>query len=487
MPNKVYASGNFCVNPTNANYMAGNIVQYDLDLDFEKQYTNVLTAPSFPTNMIAQHLSFEGIETNNNQVVVIGCSGNKYINTTVVPDTAFLTRAHLQCFSRNSNTGDLTSSWHKTLELYQYQSDNTPYGPAANPASPFGYYRVTKATKSTTRQSINSTEIYVIGDVEIGLNATYVGTSTPENWVQQSVPSNSDVTTTQGGTNGQTTTIVTHSSNSLIEPGMEMYESTFYPTGGPRVINVINSTSFQVNQQVNIFGNRTLTFRIPNEYKITLNQAVSSVSKNQTISFKASLYGNGGWSFIQMDNDYIYTATTGSFVELKSPYYNQKIYGVYGGYEKNSNGDWVNKSVNTQAVIAKFNITNGNIVWIKKFEFNGVSKAFTDLKLRGDTLYAAFSGYDSSAAGDYNFCKINTLDGFVWNGSGLFTSGNLTVGENNGNYRDVTSSYTVTVVDSVNDLSVTPSSGTTTLQATSLSTDASSNIWVDTSQTIYDN
>ena len=80
-----------------------------------------------------------------------------------------------------------------------------------------------------------------------------------------------------------------------------------------------------------------------------------------------------------------------------------------------------------------------------------------------------------------------TLDGFVWNGSGLFTSGNLTVGENNGNYRDVTSSYTVTVVDSVNDLSVTPSSGTTTLQATSLSTDASSNIWVDTSQTIYDN
>lgn len=486
MPNKVYASGNFCIDPTNTNCMAGNIVQYDLDLDFEKQYTNVLTAPSSPTNMIAQHLSFQGIETNNNQVVTIGCSGDKYINTTFVPGTAFLTRAHLQCFSRNSNTGDLTSSWHKTLELYQYQSDNAPYGPASNPASPFGYHRVTKATKLTTRQSVNSAEIYVIGDVETGLNATYAGTSTPENWVKESAPSNSDITTTQGGTNGITTTIVTHSSNSLIEPGMEMYESTFYPSGGPIVVNILNSTAFQVNYPINILGSRTLTFRIPNEYKITLNQAVSSVPKNQTISFKASLYGNGGWSFIQMDDDYIYTATTGSFVELQSPYYNQKIYGVYGGYKYSEGewpfpGSWVNKSENTRAVIAKFNITDGSIVWIKKFEFTSLYKAFTDLKLRGSTLYAAFGA-------DYNFCKINALDGSVWNGSGIFTSSSMINGTNNGNYRDVTSDYAVTVtVDSVNDLSITPSVGITTLQETNLPTDASSNIWVDTSQTIYDN
>ena len=486
MSNTVYASGNFCVSPQ-LNYMAGNIVQYDLDLNFEKQYTNVLTAPSFPTNMIKQNLSFQGIETNNDKVVAAGCSGNVYINTTTVPDTAFLTRAHLQCFSRDSNTGDLTSSWHKTLELYQYQSDNTPYGPASNPASPFGYYRVTKATKLTTRQSVNSTEIYVIGDVEIGLNATYLGTSTPDAYVESTVLSNSDVTTTQGGTNGQTTSIVTHSSNSLIEPGMEMYESTFYPSGGPIVVSVISNTSFQVNQQINIFGNRTLRFRIPNEYKITLNQAVFSVPKNQTISFKASLYGNGGWSFIQMDNDYIYTATTGSFVELQGPYYNQKIYGVYGGYQENSNGNFIGKDLDTKAVIAKFNITDGSIVWIKKFEFDGVSKAFTDLKLKGSTLYAAFSGYDSSAAGDYNFCKISALDGSVWNGSGLFTSSSMINGTNNGNYRDVTSDYAVTVVDSVNDLSITPSLGTTTLQETNLSTDASSNIWVRTSQNIYDN
>ena len=165
----------------------------------------------------------------------------------------------------------------------------------------------------------------------------------------------------------------------------------------------------------------------------------------------AATDGNPGFNHVEMDDEFIYAATQYS--------------GYSDGNFKNPNFIWKNQVI---AVIACFRISDGNIMWIKKFTvgsttFGTPAKAITGLTLRPDALYAAFA-YQGNNAG-YDYLKINPTNGFVTTQSDIVVSSNMTSGSSTGNYSIVTPSD-FDFMSSFTDLSETVTG--TTLEATDL-------------------
>lgn len=161
--------------------------------------------------------------------------------------------------------------------------------------------------------------------------------------------------------------------------------------------------------------------------------------------------GNPGFNHVEMDNEFIYAATQYS--------------GFSDGNFKNPNFIWKNQVI---AVIACFRISDGNIMWIKKFTIGSTAastpvKAITGLTLRPDALYAAFA-YQGNNAG-YDYLKINPTNGFVTTQSDIVVSSNMTSGSSTGNYSIVTPTD-FDFMSTFTDLSETVTG--TTLEATDL-------------------
>ena len=166
----------------------------------------------------------------------------------------------------------------------------------------------------------------------------------------------------------------------------------------------------------------------------------------------AATDGNPGFNHVEMDNEFIYAATQYS--------------GYSDGNFKNPNFIWKNQ---VKAVIACFRISDGNIMWIKKFTIGSTAtstpvKAITGLTLRPDALYAGFA-YQGNNAG-YDYLKINPTNGFVTTQTDIVISNNMTSGSSTGNYSIVTPN-SFTFSGSLTDLSETVTG--TTLEATDLS------------------
>lgn len=161
--------------------------------------------------------------------------------------------------------------------------------------------------------------------------------------------------------------------------------------------------------------------------------------------------GNPGFNHVEMDDEFIYAATQYS--------------GYSDGNFKNPNFIWKNQVI---AVIACFRISDGNIMWIKKFTIGSTAsstpvKAITGLTLRPDALYAGFA-YQGNNAG-YDYLKINPTNGFVTTQADIVVSSNMTSGSSTGNYSIVTPTD-FDFLSSVTDLSETVTG--TTLEATDL-------------------
>lgn len=178
--------------------------------------------------------------------------------------------------------------------------------------------------------------------------------------------------------------------------------------------------------------------------------------------------GNPGFNHVEMDNEFIYAATQYS--------------GYTDGNFKNPNFIWKNQ---VKAVIACFRISDGNIMWIKKFTIGSTAsstpvKAITGLTLRPDALYAGFA-YQNNNAG-YDYLKINPTNGFVTTQADIVVSSNMTSGSGTGNYSIVTPED-FDFLSSVTDLSETVTG--TTLEATDLSQTVSNQWGINPSSDKY--
>ena len=178
--------------------------------------------------------------------------------------------------------------------------------------------------------------------------------------------------------------------------------------------------------------------------------------------------GNPGFNHVEMDDEFIYAATQYS--------------GLSDGNFKNPNFIWKNQ---VKAVIACFRISDGNIMWIKKFTIGSTAsstpvKAITGLTLRPDALYAGFA-YQNNNAG-YDYLKINPTNGFVTTQADIVVSSNMTSGSSTGNYSIVTPTD-FDFLSSVTDLSETVTG--TTLEATDLSQTVSNQWGINPSSDKY--
>jgi hypothetical protein len=171
---------------------------------------------------------------------------------------------------------------------------------------------------------------------------------------------------------------------------------------------------------------------------------------------------NPGWEHVQMDDTYIYAATRGKFMfyDIETPMY---------------------------ATIAKFRISDGNIMWIKKFTIGtsntttGKAKGITSLALRPDALYASLSVGDPvqpsvqyKGAG-YDYIKIDPNSGLTNEGCSLLSQATMQNTNTVGGYIIYPSSnYTLTSTYSSGSSNVTTVSQT--LEATNLNSTVS-NQW----------
>lgn len=184
---------------------------------------------------------------------------------------------------------------------------------------------------------------------------------------------------------------------------------------------------------------------------------------------------NPGWEHIQMDDTYIYTATRGKFM-------------FYPNYNNPGNVDnQYDVETPMYATIAKFRISDGNIMWIKKFTIGtsnsttGKAKGITSLALTPDALYASLSVGDpvrdsvQYKGGGYDYIKINPSTGLTNEGCSLVSQATMpntnTVG---GYYIHPSSSYTLTSTYSSGSSNVTTVAET--LEATNLNSTVS-NQW----------
>ena len=193
--------------------------------------------------------------------------------------------------------------------------------------------------------------------------------------------------------------------------------------------------------------------------------------------------GPGVWQFIEMNDDYIYVATQ-----------NQENNPGAGGqftYNAPNNNPAETRRSNpsatsygqVKAVIMKFKISDGSVVWGKIYTLglnNSPNTGFTSLKLFGNALYAAFSVTSSSGGLDY--IKIDPSNGFVTTSTNIVTTTTMSEGTSSTQYEIFTQASNndalyVTFNDADggdNDYSVEVSG--TTLDSTGLSTTVSDQV-----------
>jgi len=147
---------------------------------------------------------------------------------------------------------------------------------------------------------------------------------------------------------------------------------------------------------------------------------------------------NPGWEHIAMDENNIYVATRGSRMVISN----------------NASSDNQYTTADPMyAAIAKFRISDGAIMWIKKFTFGSsvgttnYAKGVTKIALRPNALYAQISVLSTNAG--YDYLKINPANGFVTGSSGLSTSVTMPNSSSLGGYDiisgsdyDLTTTYT---------------------------------------------
>lgn len=170
------------------------------------------------------------------------------------------------------------------------------------------------------------------------------------------------------------------------------------------------------------------------------------------------------WQFIAMDSDSIYVATQNQTIE-QAPLNNPARSRTTGS--------------TAQAVIMKFNVSDGSIAWAKRYTLGttGVTKGFTSLKLAGNSLYASFSV--SNTDGGLDYIKIDPSTGFVTSQTNIVTVTTMTAGTGTYQYQIQTTdingnNLAIVFNDSTADYSVTVAN--TTLDATSLSATVSDQV-----------
>ncbi len=164
-----------------------------------------------------------------------------------------------------------------------------------------------------------------------------------------------------------------------------------------------------------------------------------------------------GWEHIQMDDEYIYAATRGYKMNINNngtspPSPSQATTPADNQYHV---------SYPMHAAIAKFRISDGNIMWIKRFQLGtsnsttGLAKGFTSLALRPDALYASLSVGDpvrdsvQYKGGGYDYIKIDPSTGLTNEGCSLVSQATMPNSNTVGGYQivsgttyDLTFTYT---------------------------------------------
>ena len=164
---------------------------------------------------------------------------------------------------------------------------------------------------------------------------------------------------------------------------------------------------------------------------------------------------NPGWEHIQMDEDFIYVATRGSRMIISDNAISDNQYTT---------------EAPMYAAVAKFRISDGAIMWMKKFTFGSSgsyqnAKGITSLVLRPDALYASISVTFFGAG--YDYLKIDPSNGFSIGVSGLSTSVTMPSSSNVGGYAVLAgTAYDLTTAYTSGSSDVTPV--TATLAATDL-------------------
>ena len=142
---------------------------------------------------------------------------------------------------------------------------------------------------------------------------------------------------------------------------------------------------------------------------------------------------NPGWEHIEMDSEYIYAATRGSRMVISDDALSDNQYTTSGPM---------------YAAVAKFRISDGAIMWIKKFTFGSSgsfqsAKGITKIALSNSALYASISVPTINAG--YDYLKINPANGDVIGSFGLSASATMPNSSSLGGYEQVSgTSYNLT-------------------------------------------
>jgi hypothetical protein len=142
---------------------------------------------------------------------------------------------------------------------------------------------------------------------------------------------------------------------------------------------------------------------------------------------------NPGWEHIEMDTEYIYAATRGSRMVISNNSQSDNQYTTAGPM---------------YAAVAKFRISDGAIMWIKKFTFGSSgsfqsAKGITKIALSNAALYASISVPSFNAG--YDYLKINPANGDVVGSVGLSASATMPNSSSLGGYEQVSgTSYDLT-------------------------------------------
>ena len=143
---------------------------------------------------------------------------------------------------------------------------------------------------------------------------------------------------------------------------------------------------------------------------------------------------NPGWEHVAIGNDNdVYVATRGSRMIINNNQQSDNQFTTAGPM---------------YAAVARLRITDGAVIWIKKFTFGSSgsfqsAKGITKIALRPDALYAQLSVPTINAG--YDYLKINPANGFVIGSSGLSSSATMPNSSSLGGYQQVsTASYNLT-------------------------------------------
>ncbi len=253
--------------------------------------------------------------------------------------------------------------------------------------------------------------------------------------------------------------------------------------GGTTIGNGITTTP-PIQPDINDWYN-PLTFLVC--YNTSSDSSIDSVKWFKAIALYTQFVNNapnvgpGVWQFIEMDNDYIYVATQNQENGLGGQF----------TYDAPNNNPAQTRRTNpsatsykqVKAVIMKFKISDGSVVWAKMYTLgtnNSPNTGFTSLKLFGDALYATFSVTSSSGGLDY--IKIDPSNGFVTTATNIVTTSTMSSGTSVTQYEIFTqASNNDALYVTFNDASGIDNNylttvANTTLTATSLSTAVSDQV-----------